>query len=131
MRLRACDPVGFADAMLAAHKREWERAANAGAPILFDRGFPDVVGFLDVSGLAVSREIDRACRELRYSGPIFRAPAWETIYEQDAERIQDWQEAVASDKAVTAAWRRYGYEPIDLPLTGVQDRLAFLQRRLP
>jgi len=101
--------------------------AAAPGPAVFDRGVCDVVGFLDVSGLPVPPEIDRVCRELRYDGPILRAPAWQEIYAQDAERIQTWEEAAASDAAVSAAWRRYGYEVIDLPLAPVAERLAFLR----
>ena len=128
--LRAGDPLGFAEAMIAAHRAEYESHARSAAPVLFDRGFADVVGFLDVSGLPISAEIDRICRDLRYSGPILRAPAWAEIYAQDAERIQNWEEAVASDQAVSAAWRRYGYEVEDLPLAGVEERLAFLHSAL-
>ena len=127
MELRAADPLAFAEAMAEAHLREFERHADHSAPVLFDRGFPDVVGFLDVSGLPVSPTIDRLCRTLRYTGPILRAPAWAAIYVQDAERIQDWEQAVASDEAVTAAWRRYGYDVVDLPLTGVGERLDFMR----
>lgn len=128
MELRAADPLAFAEAMAEAHVREFERHADHPAPVLFDRGFPDVVGFLHVSGLPVSPSIDRLCRTLRYTGPILRAPAWAAIYVQDAERIQDWEQAVASDEAVTAAWRRYGYDVADLPLTDVEERLGFLRR---
>lgn len=124
--LRESDPLGFAEAMLEAHMREFERHADHGKPVLFDRGFPDVVGFLDVSGLTVPKAVDQACRNLRYSGPILRAPAWAAIYVQDKERIQDWDQAVASDEAVTEAWRRYGYEVADLPLLGVEERLELL-----
>ena len=130
MALRERDPLGFAEAMAEAHVREFDRHAAAPGAVLFDRGFPDVVGFLDVSGLSVPKAVDEACRKLRYSGPILRAPAWAEIYVQDAERIQDWQQAVASDEAVTAAWRRYGYEVTDLPLAGVGERLAFVTSRL-
>lgn len=130
MELRATDPLGFAEAMLEAHAREYERFARHPGPVVFDRGFPDVVGFLDVSGLAVPKAVDRACRKLRYAGPILRAPAWAAIYAQDPERIQDWQGAVASDAAVTAAWRRYGYDVEDLPLAPVEQRLALLRARL-
>ena len=127
MALRESDPLGFAEAMLEAHLREFERHADHGEPVLFDRGFPDVVGFLDVSGLTVPKAVDQACRTLRYSGPILRAPAWAAIYVQDKERIQDWEQALASDEAVTAAWRRYGYDVTDLPLTDVEARLGFLR----
>ncbi len=130
MALRETDPLGFAEAMIVAHAREFERHAGADRPVLFDRGFPDVVGFLDVSGLAVPRAIDLACRTLRYTGPVLRAPAWATIYAQDAERIQNWEQAVASDHAVTAAWRRYGYVVTDLPLIGVEERMDFLKSKL-
>lgn len=97
MALREQDPLGFAEAMLEAHLRDFERHAAATRPVLFDRGFADVVGFLDVSGLPVPRSVDSACRQLRYQGPILRAPAWGAIYVQDAERTQTWEEAVASD----------------------------------
>ena len=130
MELREADPLGFAEAMLEAHIREFEAAATKPGTVLFDRGFPDVVGFLDVSGLPVPKSVDTACRQLRYIGPIFRAPAWAAIYRQDHERIQTWGQAVASDQAVTAAWRRYGYEVLVLPLVGVEERLKFLASSL-
>jgi predicted ATPase len=130
MALRANDPLGFAEAMAEAHVREFELHGDGPGPVLFDRGIPDVVGFLDVSGLPVSPTIDRLCHALRYQGPILRAPAWAAIYVQDAERIQDWEQAVASDEAVTAAWRRYGYKVTDLPFAPVETRLQLLRERL-
>jgi predicted ATPase len=130
LELRASDPQGFAEAMLDAHHHEHERFAGFAGPVIYDRGFPDVVGFLQVSGLPVSAAIDRACRNLRYSGPILRAPAWAAIYAQDSERIQDWDQAVASDQAVTAAWRRYGYAVTDLPWADVATRLESLRKAL-
>jgi predicted ATPase len=130
MALRARDPLGFAEAMLAGHRAEYERFAGQGDPVVFDRGFPDVVGFLDLAGIAVPRAVDDACRRLRYAGTVWRAPAWRAIYRQDSERIQTFAEAVASDEAVTAAWRRYGYAVADLPLVPVADRLALIRAQI-
>ncbi|MFM5952973.1 MAG: AAA family ATPase [Novosphingobium sp.] len=130
MKLRETDPLGFAEAMAEAHAREFELHSRGQGPVLFDRGFPDVVGFLDVSGLPVPKAVDALCRDQRYTGPILRAPAWAAIYVQDAERIQDWEQAVASDEAVTAAWKRYGYAVTDLPLAGVEQRLGYLRKML-
>lgn len=130
MALREHNPLGFAEAMLEAHRCEYDRYALAPRPVVFDRGFPDVAGFLEVSGLTVPKALDDACRTIRYHGPVLRAPAWAAIYRSDAERIQDWKQAVASDEAVTAAWRRYGYAVEDLPLVSVAERLRFLQSRL-
>lgn len=130
MALRSGDPLGFAEAMAQAHAHEFELHADAPGTVIFDRGLPDVVGFLDVSGLAVPTAVERACRSLRYAGPVLRAPAWAEIYVQDSERIQTLDEAIASDEAVTAAWKRYGYAVIDLPLVSLAERLAFLETQL-
>jgi predicted ATPase len=130
MELRVSDPLAFAEAMAEAHAQEYELHAKAPGTVIFDRGLPDVVGFLVVSGLSVPKAVDRACRSLRYSGPVLRAPAWADIYAQDAERIQTLDEAVASDQAVTAAWKRYGYDVEDLPLIDVDKRLDFLRNSL-
>jgi len=130
MELRAGDPLGFADAMAAAHLEEYADRAGQTATILFDRGLPDVAGFLEVSGLPVSDQLDHACRTVRYHGPVFRAPVWPEIYRSDAERIQTLDEAAASDEAVSSAWRRYGYSLIDLPTAPVGERVDFVRRHL-
>jgi len=78
---------------------------------------------------AVPPAIDTACREFRYEGPVFHAPAWREIYRQDDERIQSWEEAVESDAAVVAAWRDYGYRPIRLPFSDPADRARFVLER--
>ena len=108
MALREEDPLAFADAMLSAQLAAWDDTQIEG-PVVFDRGFPDIAGFLRVEGLPVSDAITRACDEYRFEGPIFRAPPWRASYTPDDERIQDWEEAIASDRAVCAAWRGHGY----------------------
>lgn len=124
MALRAHDPAGFAEAMFAAERAAFDTAGEG--VTVFDRGFPDIAGFLDHAGLPVPRAIDEACRVLRYNGPVFHAPMWAEIYQRDEERIQSWDEASDSDAAVLAAWRRYGYEPIELPRQGVEARVRFV-----
>ena len=130
MELRATDPRGFAFAMLEAQLASWRDARDGAEVVVFDRGFPDIAGFLRVEGLEVPAEIDHVCRQYRYDGPIFHAPAWAEIYRQDAERIQSWGGAVASDEAVVAAWCDYGYSPIALPLASPEERARFVCERL-
>lgn len=130
MALRETDPLLFAEAMLDAHLREYQRFSGEVQPVMFDRGFPDVVGFYDLTGQAIPPRLDQVCRTIRYHGPILRAAPWAEIYRQDAERIQTWEEAVESDRAIIAAWRRYGYDVIDLPLAGVEERLSVVRSLL-
>lgn len=106
MALRDDDSLGFADAIFNAHLRELESMRGHLGPVVFDRSLPDVVGFLEVSGLPVSNRICAACHSFRYDGLLFRAPPWQAIYRQGAQRIQDWDAAVVCDYAVTAGWHR-------------------------
>jgi predicted ATPase len=129
MALRRDEPLAFASAMLNAEHAAYE-AAQSGGVTLYDRGFPDIAGFLTVEGFPIPREIDAACQDLRYDGPIFRAPPWAAIYAQDAERIQTYDEAIASDTAICAVWRAYGYNLINLPFAPVQERLRFILQHI-
>ncbi len=130
MALRDRRPQEFAIAMLEAESAAYARAAMNRGPTAFDRGFPDIAGFLRAEGLAIDERVDRICRERRYSGQVFRAPPWREIYRQDAERVQDWQRAVDSDHTVCSAWRDYGYVLIDLPLTAPEARADFIAAAL-
>jgi predicted ATPase len=129
MEMRAYRPRDFASAMQDAEIAAWHSAANG--PALYDRGFPDIVGFLMLEGLPIPADLDRICNELRYDGPIFHAPPWAEIYTSDEQRVQDWQQAIASDDAVSTAWKSYGYRLTDLPLKSVPERLEFVMDSLP
>ncbi len=128
MEMRAERPTEFALAMLEAELASWHGVRDR--PVLFDRGFADIVGFLRLEGLAVPNAITAACRDYRYDGPVFHAPPWREIYRQDEERIQNWEEAVASDAAVVQAWLDYGYSPITLPFAEPVTRARFVLERL-
>lgn len=121
--MRVSEPMQFAMAMLEADMCHWQ-AAGPGISF-FDRGFPDIVGFLNLGSLPVPKRLDHICREYRYDGPIFRAHPWDEIYVTDNERTQNWEQAVASDEAVASAWHKYGYELIDLPFASVATRVDF------
>ena len=122
MELRAQDPLGFALAMFDAEVSAFARAADRAGPTIYDRGLPDIVGFLRLERLPVPPDIERACRQMRYDGPVFRTPPWAAIFRQDAQRIQNWEQARASDEAVARAWADFGYAVIDLPNTTVAVR---------
>ncbi len=83
MEMRAARPSDFAMAMFKAEQKSWGAAKRGFS--LYDRGFPDIVGFLRLEGLPVPPELDRICQELRYDGCIFRAPPWREIYTPDDE----------------------------------------------
>jgi predicted ATPase len=132
MAMRASDPEAFAEAMFAAEHERWRAAQvlTREAPVVCDRGWPDIVGFLRLEGRTVPEALERACLTLRYAEPVFRAPPWQAIYRPDEQRIQTWAQARASDAAVCAAWRAFDYDLVDLPLANPSKRADFVLRRL-
>ena len=123
--LRAKDPDGFAEAILKRELERFEIAEPGEGAVFFDRGLGDLAS-MPVSDSGLRARIADALASHRYDNPVFRAPAWNKIYCQDYERTQSWEEAVASDMAVTAAWKAAGYAIIDLPPLTPEERADFV-----
>src|SRR3546814_8943581 len=124
------DHLAFAEKMLVREVAAHDAALAAAGPVVLDRGVPDVVGFLRISGLAVPRAIDRAARTCRYNPRVFIAPWWEDIFTTDAERKQTPDEARATFAVMVETYRDYGYRLVELPRVAVADRVAFVREHL-
>lgn len=130
MALRADDPLGFAQAMLARELADLKATSDDGIWTIFDRGIGDSLGFLRLIGLDPPAAAGEQVDSLRYSGPVFVAPPWQEIFHGDTERIQNWDEALASGEAVSATWRGLGYELTELPLAPLARRADFVEVNL-
>lgn len=124
------DRALFAELMLNFDLRSHAEAQSGMAPVFFDRGVPDSIGYLRLCGLPVPEHVERAARAFRYARIVFVAPPWREIYVQDAERKQDFAEAERTHEAVTAAYRDHGYELVELPRADVETRAAFVLERV-
>lgn len=124
------DRAAFAELMLSWEMRSHNEASAIHDPVIMDRGMPDVVGYLLLCGLPVPAHIEQATRLFRYNRRVFLAPYWEEIFAQDAERKQDRQEAAATCRQMVETYGRLGYELIELPLAGIEERADFVLERL-
>nr|WP_102817660.1 AAA family ATPase [Burkholderia ubonensis] len=120
------DRSAFAELMLGWEMRSYHLARQARGPVFFDRGVPDVIGYLRLSGLAVPAHAEAAARRFRYHRRVFIAPPWPDIYTQDAERRQDFAEAVRTCDAMVECYASYGYRLIELPRASVKARVRFV-----
>ncbi|WP_175951047.1 AAA family ATPase [Burkholderia sp. BCC0405] len=120
------DPAAFAELMLSWEMRSYDLARRARGPVFFDRGVPDVVGYLRLAGLPVPAHAQAAARRFRYHPRVFIAPPWPDIYMQDTERRQDFAEAVRTYDAMVECYTTYGYRLIELPRDSVQARVRFV-----
>jgi len=87
----------------------------------FDRGLPDLMGYLTHGGRTAPDEWRKASRA--YAPVVFFAPPWQEIYVNDAERPQSFAEARSLSAHVRRAYVDCGFRLIELTKSSVPDRL--------
>ncbi|MGH6781563.1 MAG: AAA family ATPase [Sphingomonadaceae bacterium] len=120
------DRAAFSEQMLGWDMRSHREAMAAGGPVIFDRGIPDIIGYLRLCELPVPPHMIRAAAHFRYHRRVFIAPFWPEIFTQDSERRQDAAEARATHDAMARVYAEFGYELLLLPLTPAADRARFV-----
>jgi predicted ATPase len=124
------DPALFAELMLCWEMRSHAMARDQRGPVFFDRGVPDCIGYLRLMGLPVPAHMRRAADVCRYNRLVFLAPPWREIFHQDAERKQDFAEAVRTYETLASTYDELGYELAELPRAPVEDRMRFVLEKL-
>jgi len=120
------DPLLFAELMLSWDMRSYAMALESTVPVIFDRGIPDVLGYLRLVGSPVPQHILNAARIFRYSPIVFIAPPSREIFRQDSERKQDFDEAVRTYDALAKTYAGLNYRLVELPLVSIDERLQFV-----
>lgn len=124
------DRETFAALMLGWELRSWHEAHDFTAPVIFDRGVPDVAGYLRLCDLPVPAATAKAAELFRYNPRVFIAPPWPEIFTADTERKQDFAEAQATHAAMIEVYTGLGYELVPLPLVPVPERARFVRAHL-
>ena len=119
-------PVLFGELMLAWDIRSYHMASATPGPVFFDRAVPELAAYARLIGQDVPPHVDAAAQAHRYHRQVFLAPVWPDIYVQDAERRQTLNDAWRIQDLVTRAYVDYDYEVVELPLTGVGQRVRFV-----
>lgn len=120
------DHLAFAEQMVVREVEAHQAALAIGKAVVLDRGVPDVIGFLRVSGLSVPPHIDAAAQRYRYNSRVFIAPWWAEIFTADPERKQTPEEARATFAVMVETYRDYGYTLVELARATVADRATFV-----
>jgi predicted ATPase len=116
----------FAELMLTWEMRSYRQAEAHAGPVFFDRGVPDVLGYLLLSGLPVPAHVSKATELYRYHRRVFIAPPWEEIFHPDRERKQNFDEAMRTYQVMLDTYGSCGYELVELPRAPVAERVRFV-----
>lgn len=120
------NPVAFAELMLSWELRSYRMAEAEPRLVFFDRGIPDVLGYLRLLSLPVPQYMEKAASTFRYNRRVFIAPPWQEIFQQDRERKQRFHEAVLTYEAMVATYTAHDYELVELPRAPIEQRVQFV-----
>ena len=120
------EPALFAELMLSWEMRAHRAMSERPGVAFFDRGVPDVLGYLRLLGLPVPAHMARAAELCRYNRKVFICPPWPEIFAQDEERRQTPDEAEQIFRAIARTYVESGYDLVEVPRAPVAERLAFI-----
>lgn len=120
------DPLLFAELMLSWEMRSYHIAELTDGPVFFDRGVPDVLGYLRLMNIPAPEHMQKAAREFCYNRTVFIAPPWREIFHRDVERKQDFDEAQRTYDALASTYTSLTCQLVELPCTGVSERCEFI-----
>ena len=124
------DPLKFNTLLLnarAAHFFDAQQTKKE--PCFFDRGVGDVLAYMDFFEQSYPPSFEETCQECNYDF-VFILPAWKEIYTQDNERLETFEEAEKLHKHLYETYKRFGYNPIEIPIGLPEERMRFVLHHL-
>lgn len=120
------EPLLFSDMLLKGRKEQYQKASKLDKEmVFFDRGIPDVHGYLNYISMEFPDRYIKTSRENRYDF-VFLTPPWEDIYIQDNERYESFQQALAIHNHLLNTYKALNYNVIQVPTGTVEDRTDYI-----
>jgi len=94
--------------------------------IFFDRGLPDTICYMKMEKLPISKNLIQLADIIAYHKKVFILPPWKEIYITDAERRQNWEEAVETYEQMRLTYAELGYEIVVVPKDTTEKRCQFI-----
>ena len=123
------DRAAFLEEVLARNIRNHQAAQSLQAPVFFDRGIPECLAWLQLSGVELAPRHLAAVR-YRYADTVFVAEPWPEVYVRNAERRASFERAARSYEPTVSAYIDAGYDICVIPKVSVQERVAFVLAKI-
>ena len=117
------DPLAFSDRLLKGRIKQFNNKAEG--THYYDRGIPDVPAYHKYTGDPIPERYLEASENHTYD-QCFYFPAWKEIYEQDNERYEDFEEAVAIGQIIKDEYVNLNYNILEVPCLPVLQRVEFI-----
>ncbi|MBV8252405.1 MAG: AAA family ATPase [Chitinophaga sp.] len=120
------DTAAYSRLMLQQSIKDYQHFLTSTNTCFFDRGVPDVLGYVSlIKGPSIDL-YQAAAATYRYNADVFILPPWEEIYETDTERKQDFQLAVDTYHQMKETYTSLGYDVIEVPKDVVTARSTWI-----
>ena len=124
------NPLAFAGAMLARDVANYAAMRDAPSPVVFDRGIPDIAGYLTLEDLPAPGALRAAMRRHRYQPRVFICPPWREIYSADSERRQSFGLARRTWRAMVEVYGELGHELVEVPREPLEARVRYIREAI-
>ncbi len=121
------DALTFAQQVFEKELDAYRSAESS--PSFFERGVVEAVGSLFGAGALDDDRVNRLISDYRYQA-VFIFPPWEDIYCMDDERDHTFDHAFRVYESTLGFYRQHDYEPIEVPLGAVGDRVDFILKHV-
>lgn len=96
----------------------------------FDRGLLDVIAYMKVDALPISKHYKEECNKYRYNTTVFYTPIWEKIYKNDSQRKEDLNSAITIERSLLDTYNSFGYLLNEIPKLSVVERANFILSKI-
>ena len=119
-------PLLFSQLLLDGRENQFYQAEEKNKEIVFfDRGIPDVHGYMNYLGVNYPQNYIEKSMKLRYSY-VFMMPPWQKIYITDNERYESFEQSLAIHNHLKRTYLELDYEIVEVPTGTVQKRVNFI-----
>jgi predicted ATPase len=115
----------FLELMLSRMVYQYQQFDRGNAPVIFDRGIPDMIGYAKLFEVDVKSAIN-ASKIYQYNKNVLFLPSWHEIYTTDDDRIMSFTAAHEFGNLIRQAYIDCEYNIIDVPLANIDERLNFI-----
>ena len=119
-------PLLFSELLLEGRINQFIEAEQVNNELVFfDRGIPDVHGYMNYISIDYPSSYLSKSNLYRYEY-VFLMPPWEEIYISDNERYENFEQALAIHNHLERTYKDLEYPIIEVPKGTVEERTNFI-----
>lgn len=124
------EPLLFSEKLLDGRTQQYLNAEKESENVVFlDRGLPDILAYMDYIGDTYPEHFITTCENHKYDSIFILAP-WQEIFTSDNERYESFEEAIEIQHHLLEAYKRFGYQLLDVPFGSIKNRTDFILNAL-